>query len=1130
MKSKNLDLKLAALNLLLMTGTLFGQGTEKGGLIRLTDPQPPNVTELGKYAVYPTAEYTGVVPISIPLFEISLKGKTLPFGLSYHASGIKVDQEETEVGLGWSLSGMYTISRNVIGGIDERQGSSTYSGVYYHNPKTIQELMNEYNVPIVPNDQGVILAKKNDLRALALGNNDNHSDLYTFSTKSRSGKFLVKNMNEYYTIPYSSIKISRGTISSDSYRSYPFTIVDDEGLNYLFNDRSYSIGDEINSGMTNYATTNSWYISKITDNESGEFANFQYMDNWIREYLNNEQVRIGYDFNGTEVLPMNGSSYNRSNNFIDNNSKLITSIVHSNGQVLFEYISVSKPAYFSPRKFLSKVKVLNINGELIKEVNFVYDSSTDRVKLSSVTVKNLDEGTSDQKYAFAYDPLPLPQKKSFSVDYWGYYNGSLSNTYIPPTTIRIKNVLSYSGSTPTYTFGSADRTPNIQFTQGEMLKRITYPTKGYTEFEFENNKYIGKVTSTSNNYISETVVGLGVDKKNEAVRTFTYATSGSGESLEPAVIDITFNPPTPPYTEFSMHPQWVRVIDKTTNTQIFEKWHDSDPNLPLRVVQTLNLAPGHNYELRITVYGASVPQSNYVTTNTSVNLTWKVITVSDGEKLGGGLRVKSIKSYSPGGNLLSNEYYKYGENENGLGISFFDESIFYKNYQDQDYYTFFETGGDSGSAATPGTAYWWDRKYFGISNYSSVATSGATIGYTKVRKYQQDVVSSDLILSESEYTIPREVSFSSYDFLNSQNYGSLSFLLSEPSMKKRMDFRKYGSSYVPVKKENYTYTHDYQLYTSPLVFETNYYEWTMGLSKGTHFASNYYVDYTFRQSSFQTSRRKPLQKIAKEYFYNADLSLKDSISTEQNFEYNAVYADEPSKIRVASSNQSVENIQEFTYPDDVTSFAGFGIALSTDEQTGINAWKKGMSHFPNRSVRRKDYSGTVLKSTNYNLAAPYNGKVFPSRSVEQRGSTAFTDLVVNRYDVAGNPLEIRKKDGPLTVYLWGYGGRYPIAEIKNASYNEVLTVLNQVALDNLNVASVSDAAIESAMNTLRNDPRLSKAMITSYTYKPLVGMTSKTDPRGVKETYKYDGMQRLQAILDHLGHVTKAIDYHYRPN
>ncbi len=1128
------SIALVGISYLLMISSLFGQGTQKGGLIQLTDPQPPNVAELGKYAVYPTAEYTGVVPISIPLFEISLKGKTLPFSLSYHASGIKVDQEETEVGLGWSLSGLYTISRNTIGGIDERGNSGNpYSGVYFHNPKTLQELSSEYLVPVVPNNQTIINGKKNELRALSLGNNDNHSDIYTFNTKSRSGKFLVKNMNEYYTIPYSSIKISRGTIAGDSYRSYPFTIVDEEGLNYLFDERSYSVGDEINNGMTNYSTTNSWYISKITNNESGEYANFLYESNWIREYIKVEEYKIGYEFTGAGVAPINGTQ-SSSNNFIDHNNKLITSIVHSNGQILFEYISISKPTYFSARKFLSKVKVLNSKGELIREINLLYDSSTDRVKLSSLVVRNLVGGNNDQIYNFGYDPKRLPLKKDFSVDYWGYFNGSNNLSYLPYTKVVAKGITQYNGPLYVYTFGTADRQPSLQNMQAEILKRITYPTGGYTDFEYENNKYIGKITTVTNSQIDDYVQGLGVNKKNESVKTFTYGfptgSSTNAKILDAAKIEITFNPPTPPYTDFALHPQLVTLKDLSTNTIIFQKWHDSDPSKPYTFIQNLNLYIGTNYELRTVVYGAAVPQSSYVTTNTSVKITWSASADIDGEKLGGGLRTKSIKSYSPEGTLVSNEFYKYGINENGLGVSLFDESIFYKNYRDQDYYTFYEVGGTLGTAITSNRADWWDRKYFGISNYSSVASSGATIGYSKVRKYRQDIATSETILSESDYAISKEVSFGSFDFLNSQNYGSLSFLNSEPSLTKSTEFLKNGINLLPLKIQNHLYTGDYLLYTSPLIFETRYFDWSVGLEKGTNFPSDYYTDYAIRPTSFYTSLRKPLQNISKEYFYNPDLSLKDSISTEQNFEYNAAYADEPSKIRVSSSNQPVENIQEFTYPDDVTSFTGFGLTLSTDEQTGLNAWKKGVSHFPNRAVRRKEYKGTVLTGTYYNLAAPYNGKVFPSRSVEQRGSMTYTDLVVNRYDAAGNPLEIRKKDGPLTVYLWGYGGQYPIAEIKNASYSEVLTILNQAALDNLNLVNVSDAAIETAMNTLRNDSRLAGAMVTSYTYRPLVGMTSKTDARGIKETYTYDGMQRLQTILDHLNYVTKSFDYHYRPN
>jgi YD repeat-containing protein len=57
---------------------------------------------------------------------------------------------------------------------------------------------------------------------------------------------------------------------------------------------------------------------------------------------------------------------------------------------------------------------------------------------------------------------------------------------------------------------------------------------------------------------------------------------------------------------------------------------------------------------------------------------------------------------------------------------------------------------------------------------------------------------------------------------------------------------------------------------------------------------------------------------------------------------------------------------------------------------------------------------------------------------------------------------------------------------------------------------------------------LPNAFITSYTYKPLVGMTSQTDAKGMTTYYEYDAFQRLKAVKDQNGNILKQTDYHYK--
>jgi RHS repeat-associated protein len=64
-------------------------------------------------------EAHGTLNVSIPLYVIEYAGISIPITLSYVAEGIRTDQRSTEVGLGWTLSSVGAIKRNVLGFPDE---------------------------------------------------------------------------------------------------------------------------------------------------------------------------------------------------------------------------------------------------------------------------------------------------------------------------------------------------------------------------------------------------------------------------------------------------------------------------------------------------------------------------------------------------------------------------------------------------------------------------------------------------------------------------------------------------------------------------------------------------------------------------------------------------------------------------------------------------------------------------------------------------------------------------------------------------------------------------------------------------------------------------------------------------
>jgi len=128
-------------------------------------------------------------------------------------------------------------------------------------------------------------------------------------------------------------------------------------------------------------------------------------------------------------------------------------------------------------------------------------------------------------------------------------------------------------------------------------------------------------------------------------------------------------------------------------------------------------------------------------------------------------------------------------------------------------------------------------------------------------------------------------------------------------------------------------------------------------------------------------------------------------------------------------------------------------------------------------------------------------------------------ITYSQYDSKGNPTEITKRSGIKTSYLWGYNQVYPVAEIVGADY---ATASGKITNPSTLNAPASDAALRNELNNLRT---IGGATVSTYTFKPLIGMTSETDPRGFTTYYEYDGLNRLLHTRDKDGNVMKKYDY-----
>jgi hypothetical protein len=239
------------------------------------------------------------------------------------------------------------------------------------------------------------------------------------------------------------------------------------------------------------------YYKGALGTEKKSFIEFRTNVNDYRKVTETSQVMTG----GVEHVSVNATyGTGWGNTYSLTKKSYLESITYKNSKIKFNYdlqnnlynnLDVFGPNTASefthfPQKKLNSIQVL-YNNDIIKEVNFGYQSITsgnaNRIFLQSINQ------TGNKNYAFEYDlssnAFPIPH--TCAVDHWGFYNGKLSNdpngTY--PKLIPTVNL----DNNQDYTFGSDERDPDFNYSKTAQITKVTYPTKGYSIFEYEPHLY-----------------------------------------------------------------------------------------------------------------------------------------------------------------------------------------------------------------------------------------------------------------------------------------------------------------------------------------------------------------------------------------------------------------------------------------------------------------------------------------------------------------------------------------------------------------------------------------------------------------------------------------------------------------
>ena len=450
-------------------------------------PPSPNVRSLLKVSEIPVSLYTGKPDIKIPLESITGKTLSQDIVLSYNAGGIKVEDIGGNVGIGWSLNAGGVIARTVRGLPDESQ-----NGYFLQRSQL-------YN----PNESGSMWSPSWDmLVGGALGDIDLEPDVYSFSFGHYSGEFLVDYLNDEFivkTVPLVPLRIIPDISLNDGIMVINgWEITTEDGTKYRFKEKEYTTTFSPGEAYASTSTSASvWYLSEIISANDDDKISFSYEPGYVEYDLLNSITDYeflsfsssGYEPSTSELSSIKNDANKYSIGFFQQNisTRNISQITSKFETIKFNY-EYGRDDLSGTGTKLSNIYYYNNSNVSVPLWSYSFAYSYDQKLTLDYLTKH--ESDKDLVYRFEYNGS-TPLISSPEKDHWGYFNNNNATTILPAV---LYGSTLYEGAYK----GSSD------YALRGILNKITYPTGGSVEFEYElhdavnsnllNN--LGNLTST----------------------------------------------------------------------------------------------------------------------------------------------------------------------------------------------------------------------------------------------------------------------------------------------------------------------------------------------------------------------------------------------------------------------------------------------------------------------------------------------------------------------------------------------------------------------------------------------------------------------------------------------------------